>query len=177
MIELQLMYFVFNLAQIPVFDTHTCTWSEAQTFTGESDGSFPSNRKYHGLIQIEYNVYVAGGTNGSDIFDDIWNLDLNTLIWKKIHQKIPRPVFFHSVSLSPFGEMTIFGGVTGMDFSSLIRSNELYSIWLKVPKLKELSWLAVCHYMDNNKVYKNCLESVQYIGIPYNYHSRLICKS
>lgn len=40
--------------------------------------------------------------------------------------------------------MYVFGGVTDMRMNT--RTNQVFKIWLRVPKLKEICWEALLHY-------------------------------
>ncbi len=80
---------------------------------------------------------------------------------------MPRPVYFHSVSVSPFGQMSIFGGVTNTNHKE--RTNELYTIWLNIPPLKEMAFNAVLHYIEKSKSKKSLREIFFELEIPMNY--------
>lgn len=56
---------------------------------------------------------------------------------------LPSPVYFHSAAVSESGQMFVFGGVTAVDGSS--RCNSLWSVWVAVPSLLEMAWLALLH--------------------------------
>lgn len=157
--------------KIPVFDLKTCQWREVATNGDDSQMlKHPGRRRCHDLVQIKNFVYIIGGYKKKYIYDDLWILNLENLQWKKVPQTMPLPVYFHSASVSVHGEMIIFGGVTKSNHSE--RTNELFSIWLNLPPLKEICWLAVLKLMENNKLNKNLHDHFM-TRIPPNYLKRL----
>lgn len=88
------------------------------TIGDKYDNSIPSSRRCHGSVQYkdentgEISVIISGGFNGDPIFSDMWKLDLSNLQWTRLRNCVlPRPVYFHSVSLTPEGRMYTFGGI------------------------------------------------------------------
>lgn len=106
----------------------------------------PVGRKCHGCVTLDTRVFMVGGLSDLYICDDLWKFDLLTNQWTFI-TNIPSPIFFHSVSISNTGQMTIFGGANSLD--SAARTNTLYSVWLDVPSLEELAWIAFINHCPN----------------------------
>jgi hypothetical protein len=45
--------------------------------TKSPQGHRPSGRGYHVAVLHDARIYVSGGYNGVDVFDDLWSLDLS----------------------------------------------------------------------------------------------------
>lgn len=113
-------------------------------------------------------IFVTGGYNGEDIFDDLWKLDLNTFQWTLIDTCcLPKPLYFHSTAVSPEGKLYVFGGI----YTEVSRSNEVYATWLCIPKLSEMCGEAVLHYWPD-LIYRKKDELID-IGLPRCFVSRL----
>lgn len=132
-----------SLSKLPAFNTDLECWETMLTIPDQVYG-FPSKRRCHGCVQYGTKAYVCGGHDGSGVLSDMWQLDLQLLQWTKLLAKLPYPVYFHSGAVSETGEMFVFGGVTAADGSS--RCNTLCSMWVTVPPLLEIAWLALLYY-------------------------------
>lgn len=153
-----------------MFDLETRTWESLLTI-GDKEMNFPSPRRCHGCAQSQGDVYIVGGTDGSEICNDLWKLSLDTLEWTKMEIEMPLPVYFHGTSISPAGQLVIFGGVNSTPHNS--RNNSLYSVWLRGPPLKELAWMAF-HYYCNRPALARCPpEDLIEMGVPRNFVRRL----
>lgn len=66
--------------------------------------------------------------------------------------------------------MYIFGGIEYND-KEMRRRNDLYKMWMTIPKLSEMCWDAITYYNDNLDLYdrKALLSS----GIPKRFTERL----
>ena len=91
--------------------------------------------------------------------------------WTLISKTMPLPVYFHSACVSSFGLMTIFGGVTSINPN--VRTCEIYSIWLTIPSLKELSWMNFLNHFNLNYFSNQSTEYLLKLGIPLAYVLRL----
>jgi N-acetylneuraminic acid mutarotase len=158
----------FGFKEVPTFDLETRTW-EALPTLGDKELSYPSPRRCHGCVQFESDIYIVGGTDGIYICNDMWRLDLISMQWTKLEVEIPLPVYFHGTSISPAGQLVIFGGVNSTTFNE--RNNSLYSLWLRTPPLKELSWLAF-HYYSSSLV-RQAPENLIEMGIPRSFVQRI----
>ncbi|CAL1285269.1 unnamed protein product [Larinioides sclopetarius] len=150
----------FDFKEVPVFNIDNCSWKKVST-----SSEFPEPRRCHGCVQMGTDVYICGGFDGSVAFADIWKFDLDTFQWKKLSVTLPTPIYFHSAAVSQAGQLFVFGGVDSIRANT--RTNELFSMWLKIPSLAEMCWQAVLHYMphmsriDKKKLYE--------AGVPFQY--------
>lgn len=160
----------YALDQIPVLNLENQKWEVIST-TGDKEAPFdlPHERKFHGCIQIGKDVYLFGGFNEIEILSDIWKINLETRQWTRYKYDLPQPVYFHSVAINPNGQIFIFGGVTCI--MNRTRTNEMYTLWLSIPTLKEICWLAILHYVPH--LSKLPIEQLLSIGIPNTFIKRL----
>lgn len=59
---------------------------------------FPTARRCLGLARYENFVYITGGTNGVELFDDIWQYNITNFSWTRLKAFLPQRVFFHSTT-------------------------------------------------------------------------------
>ncbi|KAK9731602.1 hypothetical protein QE152_g13549 [Popillia japonica] len=144
----------FGFAEIPVFNIEKRQWYKQKTFRDHSNISTANNgippaRRCHGAVQIDCDnvvqVFISGGYDGTQIFDDLWCLNLKTYKWTLINTyTLPYPTYFHSAAVTPEGKMYIFGGIFA--HGDIERNNVVHSAWLCIPKLSEMCWEALLHY-------------------------------
>nr|AON96615.1 kelch domain-containing protein 10-like protein [Bicyclus anynana] len=167
----------FELMEIPMFDLETRTWT---ILTPKADDSMkdtvqPLPRKCHSAVQIDTpngaQVFVAGGTDGHGVFDDIWRLNLSDMRWHLMQKTVlPQPLYFHSSTVSSNGCMYVFGGIEP-NLQETRRNNVMYKVWLCIPKLSEICWEALLNFHPNmDQVDKSSLLDV---GIPRHFVERL----
>ncbi|GIY73673.1 kelch domain-containing protein 10 [Caerostris darwini] len=143
----------YDFKEVPFFDLTTSSWNKVAPSV-----EFPEPRRCHGCVQVETDVYICGGFDGTRCFSDIWKFDLNTHQWKKLSVKLPTPLYFHSVFVTNEGQLFVFGGVDSIENNS--RTNTLYSMWLKIPSLSQMAWQAMLNYtphiarIDKSKLYE-----------------------
>lgn len=53
------------------------------------------------ITNLFSDVFISGGYNGRDVFDDIWHLNLDLMQWMCLSAKIPKPTYFHAAALTP----------------------------------------------------------------------------
>lgn len=110
---------------------------------------YPAPRRCHSAIQVpgtNLSVLILGGYDGTSMFGDAWKLDLVTLQWTKVFDSsVPRPVYFHSSAATSKGQMFTYGGIVEKGHT-IVRTSDMYSIWLCVPKLKDICWEAILYY-------------------------------
>ncbi|KAI4460735.1 kelch domain-containing protein 10 [Holotrichia oblita] len=144
----------FGFAEIPVFNVEKRQWYKQKTFRDHSNISTTNNgippaRRCHGAVQIDCDnvvqVFISGGYDGTQIFDDLWCLNLKTYKWTLINTyTLPYPTYFHSAAVTPEGKMYIFGGIFA--HGDIERNNVVHCAWLCIPKLSEMCWEALLHY-------------------------------
>lgn len=133
----------------------------------------PLARRCHGAVQIEMNndihIFITGGFDGENVFNDLWRLELSTMQWTFFETcSIPKPIYFHSAAVSPEGRMYVFGGIRGYDTR---RNNDIYCVWLRIPKLSEMCWEALLHYTPQIVSYSR--QKLINIGLPRHFVDRL----
>ena len=136
----------------------------------------PPPRRCHGAVQINTEngtqVFIAGGHDGENVFDDLWRLDLKTFQWTYFDKcRLPFPIYFHAAAATPEGRLYIFGGICSNNDNDVRRSNCMYSTWLCIPKLSEICWEAVLHYSPHIVDCKS--EDLINVGLPRHYVQRL----
>ncbi|CAD7014793.1 unnamed protein product [Ceratitis capitata] len=181
---------VYDLQRIPAFNLKMKRWDyfatlpdrssqENATFSGQGAG-YPKPRKCFSCVQhTKYNgeveAFITGGLQGDQVyFSDIWRLNFTTKQWTLIQTaQLPKPLYFHAAAHSQNGCMYIFGGIE-YDIKHSRRCNDLYKMWMTIPKLSEICWEAVLHYTPNLKMtsYTQLLK----MGIPLSFAQR-ICHS
>ncbi|XP_021185054.2 kelch domain-containing protein 10 homolog [Helicoverpa armigera] len=167
----------FELMEIPMFDFDNNTW---RILTPKADDSSkdtiaPLPRKCHSAVQIESptgaQVFVAGGSDGQSVFEDIWRLNISDLQWTLMQKTVlPHPLYFHSSAVTSSGCMYVFGGIEPKE-DAASRNNILYKVWLCVPKLSEICWEALLHFHPNLDQVDG--RSLLNIGIPSEFVQRL----
>lgn len=167
----------FGLMEIPMYDLKTNTWSllipKADDSTSETVSPLP--RKCHSAVQIDtaegVQVFVAGGSDGQTVFDDVWRLSLPDLQWRCMQKTVlPHPLYFHSSTVTSYGCMYMFGGIEPKD-ELTSRNNILYKVWLCIPKLSEICWEALTLLHPNlENIDKRTLLNM---GIPTHFINRL----
>lgn len=168
----------FELMEIPIFDLESKTWSIQIPKADDSTEPTvrPLARKCHSAVQVNTGkhsqVFVAGGSDGESVFNDVWRLDLETLQWTLMRKTIlPCPLYFHSATVTSYGCMYMFGGIEPKR-NTASRNNNLYKIWLCIPKLSEICWEAVL-YTYPNLINKSRATLLNY-GIPIHFVDRLV---
>lgn len=171
----------FGFEKIPVFDLSTRSWRGQET-SGKIAGEFPVARRCHGCVQMSNHVFIFGGTNGVDIFDDVWRLDFDSFTWTKLDVALPIPLFFHGATLSHSGLLTVFGGVKEInpDPEVKTRTNDMFQSWLTIPSLQQISWMAFLSYshlhdLTNSSIdlTTSSIDSMTQLGIPRSFTSLL----
>ncbi|KAI4460734.1 kelch domain-containing protein 10 [Holotrichia oblita] len=135
----------FGFAEIPVFNVEKRQWYKQKTFRDHSsklkvrkqissietnftshldisttNNGIPPARRCHGAVQIDCDnvvqVFISGGYDGTQIFDDLWCLNLKTYKWTLINTyTLPYPTYFHSQLLHLRGKCTYSAGYSPME--------------------------------------------------------------
>lgn len=142
---------MFDLKSLPAYDLKERKWCTIETFP-DSDECYPMPRKCHSLVQHttkdcndneETWVYIAGGNYHGGPLKDVWKLSLKTRRWMRFKTaNLRSSLFFHDACITPDACMYIFGGIT----TNTQRTNNLYKVWVEIPKLSVIAWEAVLFY-------------------------------
>lgn len=126
---------VCSLENVDVFDIATGLWSSIPIQADPVKGKVffmiiissytrnvfilghPAPRRCHGLAVYEdsassalgqqLSVYISGGYNGTQTFDDVWELKVSRAgskfeyKWCKFRHDLPVPLYFHSMAVTP----------------------------------------------------------------------------
>jgi hypothetical protein len=96
------------------------TWAEIVC-----GGEKPPPRSHHSQVLHDSRLYVFGGINEDGVLDDMYVLDIGSMVWRKIEQKSmiwPESRCGHS-AVAVGNDMYVFGGFLG---SGAQNSNDLY---------------------------------------------------
>ncbi|XP_030558605.1 kelch domain-containing protein 10 homolog [Drosophila novamexicana] len=177
---------VYDLQRIPAYNLDANSWDYFDTLPdrksgawSQNDKGYPRPRKCFSCVQHQSSngdieAFITGGLQGdfSTYFSDIWKLNLRTKQWSIIQTaSLPRPLYFHSAAHSDNGCMYIFGGIEYNDKETLKRRNDLYKMWMTIPKLSEICWDAITYYNDNLDLYDR--QTLLSVGIPKSFTDRL----
>ncbi|KAL3270195.1 hypothetical protein HHI36_009251 [Cryptolaemus montrouzieri] len=165
---------VYDFDYLPTFNLERRDWKITKTMKDGKNG-IPAARRCHGAVQINVEdsiqIFITGGHDGENIFDDLWRLDLSNYQWTCFTQcRLPKEIYFHATASTPEGRLYVFGGIYSEE-EKFIRTNSIYSTWLCIPKLSEMCWEAVLQYFphivdcDHNILIK--------VGLPRNFIKRL----
>ena len=168
----------FDLEVVPAFSFEIGKWTHLKTKpdpTAPPTG-YPAPRKCHSCVQYKTDkgieVVISGGFYSElEYYKDIWKLSLNTLQWQFFKTTaLPNPLYFHDAATSGNGLMYIFGGISVKD-SSEGRTNDIYKMWVTVPKLSEVCWEALLHYHPKLPLYSK--DVLLEIGVPNKFANRI----
>ncbi|KAG5438883.1 hypothetical protein PCANB_002213 [Pneumocystis canis] len=126
----QMETFFFN--DLISFDLDTLNTSNARWEQINPITNSPPARTNHIMITYQENLYLFGGTNSNQWFNDVWVFDYKNLSWKEVvcNGCIPQPREGHSASLID-DIIYIFGGrgLDGSDLGDLIAFKITTSRW------------------------------------------------
>ena len=94
--------------QLCCFDIATQVWK-----TVKSSGSIPSPRYSHAIDKIKANIWLYGGKDQHIQFDDLYEFNMDTLIWTQIqtvHSPGPKNRFSHSFTTINDEQIALYGG-------------------------------------------------------------------
>lgn len=167
---------VFDLKTLPVYDLIERKWSKITTYP-DSDQGYPKPRKCHSLVQHttkdindneEICLFVAGGNYQGGPLNDVWKLSLKTRRWMRFRKTtLQTSLFFHDACITSDGCMYIFGGIT----TNTSRTNNLYKMWVTIPKLSVIAWESLLHYFPRiHQAPKNFMLEK---GVPMHFVNRV----
>ncbi len=99
--------------------------------------------------------------------DDIWALSVDTLLWKRLNCRLPKPTYFHSVALTQAGALYSYGGIVDGE----VRSSDIHRYQLFLPPLSELAWQHVLRLVPD--IHKMGRDLLLELGIPVNFVDRI----
>lgn len=170
----------FALESLPAFHLKSKKWLLRSTKPDQQapHPGYPGARRCHSCVQYqtlagETEIVIAGGYFEENIFyDDIWTLNLATMQWHEYKSaRLPNPMYFHDAATSGNGLMYIFGGIESQENGELARTNNLFKMWVMIPKLTEICWEAILTMHPQLPLYTAA--SLRRLGIPDRYVSRL----
>lgn len=170
--------FAYDLETLPAFNLDANKWEHIKTNPDQLAPSpgFPESRKCHSCVQYkndrgDIEVIIAGGYyEEHKFYNDIWKLNLSTFNWQLYQTStLPFPLYFHDAATSGNGLMYVFGGIEVRELSNT-RTNEIYKMWVIVPKLSEISWDALLTYHPKLPSY-DCNKLCE-IGVPKRFAVR-----
>lgn len=90
----------------------TCTWRRLET-GAEAASDFPCPRYGHTMVKRYHELYVFAGTAGCVYFNDLYRLNLQTMIWSRV-------CLFENLSVYELRQAYIIYRITiGLSFFSL----------------------------------------------------------
>ncbi|XP_047500255.1 kelch domain-containing protein 10-like [Penaeus chinensis] len=142
---------VYPLDEVPVLDVDTGKWAVKKTNPDPLVHAHPSPRRCHAAVQRGKDLYIIGGTDGTEIFDDVWKLDLHSLSWARLALVLPRPLYFHDAAVTPVSSVGLCYGRGGGGERVFFlrrgplalarkRSSSLFRARLDAPPLLEAAW-------------------------------------
>jgi len=168
-----------TLETLPYFDLKNRRWELCETIGHTVKNSmshtvkfkFPSPRRCHIICRYKDFVFLLGGLSKLRICRDLWKFDLRIKKWTLLIEQIPISIYFHGASVSSFGQLTFFGGITTGQKLINVRSKRLYSVYIDIPPLAIMAWKALLYYNDNfkNKTDDQLLK----LGLPNIYVKKL----
>ncbi|XP_055838665.1 kelch domain-containing protein 10 homolog [Episyrphus balteatus] len=170
---------VYDLQTIPAFNLKSNTWDYFETKPDPTiRAGMPKPRKCFSCVQLDtpngVEAYITGGLQSDfqTYFADVWKINFRTMQWTLIKTAVlPRPLYFHSATTPGNGCMYIFGGIE-YNKTAMRRRNDLYKMWMTIPKLSEMCWDAITFYNPNLDKYKR--NYLLKIGIPERFVDRVI---
>lgn len=169
----------YDLETLPAFHMQLNKWVQINTKpdTIAPAPGFPESRKCHSCIQYktdngDIEVVIAGGYyEDLKFYNDIWKLNLTTCRWQLFRTAVlPFPLYFHDAATSGNGLMYVFGGIEVREHTNT-RTNEIYKMWVTIPKLSEISWEALLAYHPKLPSYP--VDTLREIGIPKQFANRI----
>jgi Galactose oxidase, central domain/Kelch motif len=101
-----------------LFDLERHAWSIPEI------NSKPSARADHQSVLYEGHMWVYGGKNSDERFEDLWKLNLDTFVWTQIHFGGESPGTVSGHTICAYGDvMLVFGGIRDI----LKETNEMHT--------------------------------------------------
>jgi len=112
------------------YDNLTDTWSISSI-------KLPMNSAYHGAVELDGKIYIAGGFDGENYLDSLLCLDLSTMIWEEKSPMLTKRCYIATVTLN--GKIFAIGGHDG---TNRLKTVEMYdpsmNMWVEMPSMKQM---------------------------------------
>ena len=56
--------------------------------------------RFEYMVEFFTDVFLIGGYDNSNIFQDIWRLNLEDMQWRRMNQFLETPVYFHDSAIT-----------------------------------------------------------------------------
>ena len=164
---------IFGFVELWAFNIGLNMWNKLKSEPCSRCGKYPVPRKFHAVVQYGNYAYMCGGLTATDILDDFWRLDLRTLAWRRMDDRLPQPVYFHAAAVTPAGCMYVFGGVIRIGQEK--RSNDVFKKWLVIPSLQEIVWDVLVNRYSESFSHKNFVQLLKNNGLclPLKFQNRI----
>lgn len=113
-------------AEVYCLDIDGLMWIQ---LTSEKTSPKPSSRLGHTLVASGMDIYVFGGMNSTQSFNELWNFNAETNTWREIQilVDVPSPRSAHSASIIG-SEICIIGGMDKMGTPKVFNDVYFYDI-------------------------------------------------
>ncbi|KII71178.1 Kelch domain-containing protein 10 [Thelohanellus kitauei] len=135
---------------VSIFDFSTNTWTSRAT-TSKCQ-RYPSDRSNESFAFYSKFGYMSGGESLSELYSDIWKIDLESLEWSKMDYTLKKAVCDHYMAVIDECYLYSYGGFD----TNLNYSNSLERIILRPPTLYRLCLQSICR-SPNIRIYRQSL--------------------
>lgn len=91
------------------FSFSNSTWNEITTDTS------PGRRRSSSMVVLNGLIYLFGGTNNFEYFDDMWVYDPSNNTWIQLSSNLPSQMSSFSLVATPSSYLLMFGGYNSQD--------------------------------------------------------------
>ena len=113
--------------EIETFNYLTNSWSINPT-------KLPINSAFHGVVELEGKLYIAGGYDGETYLDSLYCLDMSTMVWEEMSSMMSKRCYVATVIFD--GKIIALGGHDG---TSRLKTVEVYdpstNMWMEMPSM------------------------------------------
>ena len=94
----------------------------------------PINSAYHGVVELEGKLYIAGGYDGQHYLDSLYCLDMSTMVWEEMSSMMSKRCYIATVVFD--GKIFALGGHDG---TIGLKTVEMYdpntNMWTEMPSM------------------------------------------
>ena len=112
------------------YDILTNTWSISSI-------KLPMNSAYHGVVELDGKIFIAGGFDGENYLDRLLCLDMSTMMWEEMSPMLTKRCYIATVTLN--GKIFAIGGHDG---TNRLKTVEMYdpsmNMWMEMPSMKQI---------------------------------------